>query len=189
LTSKRPLDLPALSTGEKIVWQGFPKPGVWFEPADLFAIPFSIFWLGMVLLIFAMTLLGEATDVDPTAYVILPFFVLIGLYFVFGRFIVAMFARKSTSYFLTDRRAIIRSGMFQRSERSVSLQATGEIRLSSIRDGYGTIEFGQSNPFYRMMPRSWGGQFSALAPAFEKVSGAEDVYRLIINLQSAAGRV
>jgi hypothetical protein len=138
----------------------------------------------MVLLIFGVVSFGGATNVDPMAFVMLPIFLLFGLYFAFGRFVVARFVRKATRYYLTDRRAIIRSGIFRRSERSVSLIAVSEIRLSAIRNGFGTIEFGQSSPFYRMMPRSWGGQFAALCPAFEKIAGAEEVYRQAIDAQS-----
>jgi hypothetical protein len=87
LTEPKRLDVPILSAGERIVWQGSPKPGIWFEPTDLFAIPFSVFWLAMVVLIFGLVLSGEATQVDPMAYVVLPLFVMVGLYFVFGRFI------------------------------------------------------------------------------------------------------
>ncbi|MFM5893836.1 MAG: PH domain-containing protein [Novosphingobium sp.] len=182
-----PIDMPILSSGERMIWQGKPKPGIWLEPADAFAIPFSIFWLGMVTLIFGLALSGNAGKVDPMAFVVLPVFVVAGLYLAIGRFIVAKFVRQSTNYVLTDRRAIIRSGLFRRSERSVSLVAVSEIRLSAIRNGFGTIEFGQSNPFYRMMPRSWSGQFSSLCPAFEKIPDAEKIYRLAIDTQASQG--
>jgi Bacterial PH domain len=188
VTVTKPQDLPNLSSDERIIWQGSPKQGIWLEPADAFAIPFSILWLAAVLFAFGLVAFGVATDVDPMAYVMLPVFVLVGLYFVFGRFIAARFMRKVTLYVLTNRRAIIRSGLLRRNERSVSLAVVSEIRLSGIKQGFGTIEFGQSSPFYRMMPRSWGGQFSALCPAFEKIPDAEQVYRKTIDAQAALNK-
>jgi hypothetical protein len=174
-----------LLSGERIIWKGRPKPGIWFEAADAFAIPFSIFWLAIVTGIFGMILTGQTTKVDPMAYVMMPIFFTVGLYFIFGRFLVARWVRSKTRYYLTNRRAIIRSGLRGQSERVVNLAATPETRISMARDGYGTIEFGQSSPFYKMMPRSWAfGQSSVLAPAFERIANQQDVYRLALQVQT-----
>lgn len=179
-----PTELPILSVGERIIWQGAPKPGIWLESADAFAIPFTILWLGIVVVINAVALTSEVSEVDPLAYVILPLFLAIGIYMAIGRFFVARLSRSRTRYFLTDRRAIIREGIFRTRERSVNLAATGEIRIGAIKESYATIEFGMGSPLYRMMPRSWGmGQSGLLAPAFEKIKDAEQVYRKAIELQ------
>lgn len=175
---------PVLASGERILWHGAPKPGIWLEPADAFAIPFTLLWLGIVVLLNAVALTSNPAQNDPIALLMLPLFLLIGIYFAVGRFFVARHARSRTRYFLTDRRAIIREGIFRQQERSINLVGTSEVRIGSIRGGYATIEFGSSNPLYRMMPRSWGlGQSGALSPAFEKISAAEQVYRKILDLQ------
>ncbi|MDE2301121.1 MAG: hypothetical protein KGK11_01010, partial [Sphingomonadales bacterium] len=109
----------------------------------------------------------------------------IGLYFTIGRFFVASWARTRTHYLLTDRRAIIRSGLTGRREQSVALSANAETRITVFRDGFGTIEFGQSSPFYRMMPRSWAVDSSSmLAPAFERIADPQGVYRRVIQVQA-----
>ena len=184
------VEKPMLSSGERILWEGQPKPGIWFEPADAFAIPFSVLWFGLLLLGFGAMIWGEPTHVDPMAYVVLPLFGFVGLYVTVGRFIVARYARSRTHYYLTERRAIIRTGILRRRERSVNLSATSEIRLNTSRDGTGTIEFGQSSPFYRMMPRSWAfGQSGSLSPAFERISDPEAVYRRVLDLQAGTNRL
>lgn len=100
--------------GEIVLWKGKPKPGIWLEPADAFAIPFSIFWTLVVLGISSLAITGEATDVEPITYVILPVFLLFGLYFMIGRFFVTAKMRANTDYILTSERAIFISGLFKK---------------------------------------------------------------------------
>ena len=173
-----------LVPGERILWQGSPPTGFRVAAQDLFAIPFSVVWLGFVLVIFGASLSGGAEQVDPVAvYFILPVFLLVGLYFAFGRFLADRRRRRRTRYLLTDRRALIESGMLRTSLQSVSLAAVPEIRLRKERDRRGSIQFGASNPFHAMLPPSWpgGGQF--LAPVFEGVEDAERVYKLAVTAQ------
>jgi len=169
-----------------VLWKGKPKPGIWLEPADAFAIPFSIFWTLLVFGIFALAITGEATNVSPITYVILPVMLLFGIYFIIGRFIVAARMRANTDYILTSERAIFISGLFKKNERSVRLSSVAEIRLNETGDGRGTIEFGESNPFYKMMPRSWAGQSSVIAPAFEKIENPKKIYQMVIENQRAS---
>src|SRR4051794_35043330 len=110
-----------IAPGERILWQGQPVQGIRFAPQDAFAVPFAAFWLLIVLAIFLVTLTGQATNVDPLTYVILPIFLLVGLYMLVGRFLVDRMARRRTHYYLTDKRALIESGLVRASRRSVSL--------------------------------------------------------------------
>ncbi len=125
---------------------------------------------------------------DPTPFIVLPLFLMVGLYFTFGRFFMAYHARSLTQYYLTERRAIIRQGIFRRSEQSINLAANSEVRLAKARDGTGTIEFGAGNPFTRMMPRSWEmGMTASRSPAFERIDDPDAVYRQALDLGRGGG--
>jgi hypothetical protein len=174
-----------IAPGERIIWQGQPTQGIRFAPQDAFAVPFAAFWLLMVLAIFLTAATGQMTNVDPMTYVVLPFFLLIGLYMLFGRFLVERAARRRTHYILTSQRALIESGLFRRSRRSVSLAAVPEIRFRAGRKGCGTVQFGTPSMF-GMMPPSWPGASQFLPPAFDDIEGAERVYNLALSAQREA---
>lgn len=143
-------------------------------------VPFSIFWLGIVLSISLMTATGDIHNVDPMTYVILPVFVAVGLYMLVGRFLVDIYARRHTEYVLTDQRAIIASGIIRSTTRSVNLAAAAEIRYRQGRRGRGTIEFG-SGGMFGMLPRSWPGASQFMPPAFDGIEDASRVYDLALN--------
>lgn len=172
-----------LGGGERIIWQGAPTPGVHFVPQDIFAIPFAFVWLAIVLSGLIMTSGNQAAHADPMAFVVLPIFVLVGCYMLFGRFIVDMIARRKTHYLLTDRRAVITGGLFGTQLRSINLAATSEIRLRERRNGRGTITFGSGSGMFGTMPRSWPGASQFLAPAFDGIEDARRVYDLALKAQ------
>ena len=121
---------------------------------------------------------------DPAAFIIIPFFLLIGLYLGFGRFVVDAFARGRTTYTLTSRRALIDSGLFTKAERSINLAVLPEIGLRERRSGRGTVTFGANGggPF-AMMPRNWPGARQFLPPAFDGIDDVRRVYDLALKAQ------
>ena len=173
------------SLDERIIWQGQPTQGIRFGAQDIFAVPFAAFWVLMVLAIFLLGATGELREVDSLAYIILPIFLLFGLHMLIGRFLVDRAARRRTHYYLTNQRAIIESGLFLQSRRSVSLAALPEIHFRSGRKGRGTIQFGPSGMF-GMMPPSWPGASQFLPPAFNDIDGAESVYKRALAAQRDA---
>ena len=76
--------LPLLRQGERLRWVGQPDPRVRFSAADLFLVPFSIMWGGFAL----FWELQAVVSGGPFFFTLwgIPF-VLMGLYFIFGRFI------------------------------------------------------------------------------------------------------
>lgn len=171
-----------LAPGERIIWQGQPKQGFRLAPQDLFAVPFAAFWLFIVSMMFVFAASGDAKQVDPLAYLIMPIFLLIGVYMLIGRFLVDRMARRKTHYFLTTERAVIEAGLFRPSRRSVSLAAVPEIRLRGRRSGRGTVQFGSPSMF-GMMPPSWPGASQFLPPAFDDVDEAQRIYDLATTTQ------
>lgn len=99
--------LPLLRLGEHLLWVGQPDPRVRFTGADAFLVPFSVLWGGFAILWEVMAL----TTVRQPFFVLwgIPF-VLVGLYFIFGRFIFKKRRKTATIYALTNSRAIVRTG-------------------------------------------------------------------------------
>lgn len=176
-----------LAPDERIIWQGQPTQGFRLAPQDAFAVPFAAFWLFIVSILTLMAFTGEMKVVNPLAYVIMPAFLLIGLYMLLGRFLVDRAARQRIHYFLTTERAVIEGGLFRPSRRSVSLAAAPEIRFQGRRSGRGTVQFGSANMF-GMMPSSWPGASQFLPPAFDDIEDAERVYNLALTTQRSIQR-
>jgi hypothetical protein len=172
-----------LTSGERVIWRGNPACGIRFHAYDFFLVPFAFVWLAGALTIFVAPE-SRQQDADPIGYVMLPFFVLIGIYILFGRFVTDFLVRSRTEYALTNRRAIIESGYFRRIVRSVNLAAAPEIRFQEKRNGRGTIEFGSGAPFG--MPRGWPGMGQFQPPAFDGIEDARNVYELALNAQHEA---
>ncbi len=124
---------------EQLLWYGRPKQGIRLRAIDALLIPFSLMWCGFAIF-------WEVTALTMGA----PFFfalwgipfVLVGLYFVFGRFLVEAKGREKTYYGVTDERIIIVSGLFSRKVKSLNLRTLSDVSLTEKADGSGTITFG-----------------------------------------------
>lgn len=120
---------PLLRPGEQLRWVGQPDPQVRFAPADLFLVPFSVMWGGFAVVWESMAIVSGA----PIFFAFwgIPF-VLIGLYFVVGRFIYKKRRKLMTVYGLTDSRAIVSSS--ERAFADTPVKGT-PIRINRSRDG------------------------------------------------------
>jgi hypothetical protein len=78
---------------ERLIWSGQPLPGLRLMPADALLIPFSLMWCGFAVF-------WEATVIASNAPLLFRIwgipFVVIGLYFVFGRFFFDAWKRSRT---------------------------------------------------------------------------------------------
>jgi hypothetical protein len=170
-----------LTSGERLLWEGRPRGGVKLRGSDFFLIPFSLLWGGFAIVWESMALFVVPKN-NPAGWVFPLFgipFVLAGLYIIFGRFIVDAKMRARTEYALTNRRAIIISGLFARKVRSINLQSTPEITLSEKNDGSGTIAFGAAQPFNWWVQTSIWFPSASSQPAFEMIEKVRDVYNII----------
>lgn len=168
---------PHLENDESLLWTGKPKTGIVFRTADIFLVPFSIFWCG-----FAVFWVVMASQAGIFALFGVPF-VVVGLFFVFGRFIIDAKQRKNTTYGLTEDRIIIKSGITSQKIKSLNIRTLSDIEYSEKSDGSGTISFGPKNP---MM--IWGNGMNwwpgmKTNPQLELIPNVRKVYGQIIELQ------
>ena len=172
-----------LSSGEKLLWSGQPRAGIRLRGSDAFAIPFSILWCGFAIFWESMVVRKGA----PVFMMLwgIPF-VLVGLYIVFGRFIMDAKNRAKTFYGVTNARVIIITGLFSREVKSLNLRTLTDVSLSERSDGSGTITFGPLYPMGRWMPAgSWPGAGRYAPPAFGMVEQAKRVYETIRQAQKS----
>ena len=177
---------PMLDPDESLLWSGRPRQGIMFRGTDLFLVPFSLIWGGFAIFWEYMAVRMTANSPPFFALFGVPF-VLIGLYMIFGRFIVDALVRKNTVYGVTSERILVLSGLFRRGLRSLDIRSLNEISLSEKEDGSGTIRFGPASPF-------GGGLGTAFLPGghriggvrFEGIEMARSVYDTIREAQERA---
>lgn len=166
---------PYLDRDETLYWTGQPRQGFFLRPVDFFLVPFSLLWFGIVIFMFASVI---GNDVPWPVFLMLFLFVLIGLFVTIGRFILDIKQRAATYYGLTNRRALIKSGLFKRKLQSVELRTLNEMELTERRDRSGTIRFGP-NSMYDL----WGGSIpwalQQMSPRFDSIPEAATVHRMI----------
>jgi hypothetical protein len=154
-----------------LLWAGRPAQGIVFTAMDLYFVPFSIVWLGIVLQIF-----GQGKQTDSMAGLMGVLFVGVGLYMLVGRYIADWFYRSRMIYGVTDRRAIIVSGMLGRSVQSFDLSSVTGLKLEERGDGSGTISFGEQPPYWyrQQFHASWGA-----GTQFFRVADVKKVYGIV----------
>jgi hypothetical protein len=170
-----------LTSDERLLWQGRPRGGIRLRGSDIFLIPFSLLWGGFAIF-WESLVLFQVPKTDPIGWIFPLFgvpFVLVGLYFIFGRFLVDAKMRERTEYAVTNRRAIIVSGFFIRKVRSINLQSTPEIMVAERADGSGTITFGAAQPFgcWALGNHWFPGTLSQ--PAFDMIENVRSVNDII----------
>jgi hypothetical protein len=128
-----------LLPGESLLWEGSPTRHRLLRRTDAFLIPFSILWCG-----FAVFWEANALIMGAPGFFALwgGMFVLIGLYFVAGRFVVRAIASRRSRYAVTDRRVIAVGGLTGRQVRSEYLASLPPPLVTEKADGSGTLSFG-----------------------------------------------
>jgi len=167
-----------VTRGETLLWSGVPRQGVFFRAADLILVPFSLLWAGFAVFWEVSVLTTSA----PGFFALwgIPF-VLMGLYITVGRFFVEAYRRRRTTYAVTARRIIIRSGA---TTQSLELATLGTISLREHSNGLGTLTFG-SSPFPALFTSSsWPGVKGP--PEFIQIHEARRVYERIREAQQQA---
>ena len=129
-----------LLPGERTLWTGRPADGLLFTGQDIFVIPFSIMWCGFA--IFWESGVTHSAHGAPDFFVLwgIPF-IAMGLYFVAGRFLVDLWARRCIYYAVTNQRVLIlRTPPFSKFT-ALPIDKLPELSLAERKNGSGTISF------------------------------------------------
>jgi hypothetical protein len=168
-----------LLPAERILWTGRPSQGLALHPSDIFFIPFSLLWTGIVLFMF-LEAWNSPFGGGPDLFLLL--FLAVGLYAVIGRFFHDAAIRKSTAYALTDQRVLLLQGNGSKFV-SLDVHRLPRLELSEHRDGTGTIAFDSANHFFMGFSRYGGWEWwvpSLGAPSrFFRIADPRTVYQLI----------
>src|SRR4051812_33856940 len=138
---------PYVRPGERLLWSGRPDPSVRFTGKDAFLIPFSLMWGGFAIFWEAAAIAG--TKGSSRFFILwgIPF-VAIGLYMIFGRFILKARRKRETAYGLTDQRALVAVGDRSLVDSPVKHTPTS---IKRSRDGHHvSITFGTQNGVSRV---------------------------------------
>lgn len=173
-----------LEPQEAVLWAGQPRQGIMIRGSDIFLIPFSLLWGGFAIF-------WEYTALTKGAP---PFFglfgipfVVIGIYFIAGRFYVEAKQRAKTFYAVTSERVLIISGLAQRKVKSLALRTLSDVSMTESKDGTGSISFGQSFPFASLFwGMYWPGMEQFSGARLDTIDNAKQVYQLIREAQKNA---
>jgi hypothetical protein len=178
---------PLLDSGESLLWSGQPRGGIRLRGQDALLIPISLLWGGFAIFWEFMALTATTKAPGPVAVVFPLFglpFVIIGLYLIFGRFIVDAKVRARTYYGVTNERIIIISGLFAQQTKSLQLRTLTEVSYTRRSDGSGTITFGSAPFMGAFFPRgSWPGAGRYAPPSFDLIDRSKEVYNIIRSAQ------
>ncbi len=169
----------SLLKGENIIWAGRPKQGIYLMSSDMLGIPFSLLWGGFSFFWFFNVLAIGA----PFFFLIFgSVFSIIGLYFIFGRFIATSRRRAKTFYAITNKRALIKSSGFSTAVKSIDLKSLSHIETEEFSNGETSIYFGSKPGLTAIqgMPRQ---NFSAPVPTFERLSDGMLVYEVLSDVK------
>ena len=127
-----------LTPDEYVVWNGRPSKGHLLTKQDIYMIPFSIMWCGFAIF-WEISVLTHSSSFIGKLWGI-PF-VCIGLYIVFGRFIMKSYMRKETVYAITNKRIFFfRKNQINTLDYHTNLTRT----ITRNPDGSGSIYFGSA---------------------------------------------
>jgi hypothetical protein len=167
---------PYLRPGERIVWAGRPGGGIVFAPSDVFAVPFSFLWAGIVVFNFGVDGFRGGGGFPFGLFEIV--FVAAGAYFTVGRFIHDTWGRSRMAYALTDQRALVLRRLMSETLLTAQLDS---ISLRRARDGRGTIDFDRK---YAAAWSGWNRNLSSWTPSlsnqvrFVQIADVMEVYAL-----------
>src|SRR5215831_11514214 len=146
-----------LDSGEKLLWVGRPAQGIVLTRQDWYLIPFGVLLVAAGLR-----------------------FIPMGIYIlIVGRLLADLWYRSRLIYGVTDRRAIILSGMRRRFVQSIYFSSLITLKLEERRNRSGTIYFGEDHPSYRHEPDPHdGSEFGTFVPSGQTRQGEEQFFRI-----------
>jgi hypothetical protein len=180
---------------EKILWMGQPNPNIKYTSMDWFLVPFSIFWGGFAIF-WELSVLGisflsnENGDGAPFFFALFGIpFVVMGIYFIFGRFIYKKWKKKRTYYAITNKRVLIVTNTNNRNIEAEFIASIPAINYSQKSNGAGTIRFGNFNFMTDMYANTGMDFFSGFSgkssPAFFDIDNVKEAYTLVNEVRNS----
>ena len=165
-----------LAPGERLLWSGRALQGLRFESESLTRsafgfvfFSFSVFWIHGAW--------NQASSANSAQNSIFPLFgvpfVLVGFYLFIGHFFWHALCRRYTEYAVTNRRVIVRSGIFNKKTQSIEYRKIPTLTLTERPDGSGTIQFGETKAV------NAGDGVSYIATKIDAVPDVRSVYNII----------
>ena len=167
-----------LDKDERLLWGGGPRKGIVFRPSDMLLIPFSILWCG-----FAIFWTIEALQAAVLFGLFGVPFVIMGLVLVFGRFIIDAKQRANTTYGITNKRILIKSGVFNQTITSVNIRSLSNMKMTEKGDGSGSIELNPATSTQMGMSGMGWWPGAKGTPSLTLIPDVRSVYQQILNLQ------
>lgn len=182
------LFLEDLYNDEKILWVDRPKDVRVFTFSDIFHIPFSIIIFIISFMWEFLAIFGRAEK--GSIEVVFPFlgipFILVGLYLLFGRFILKFWKNSHTYYAITDKRILILTRMCRKHLKATNLNSITSINKSVNSRGSGNISFGDPSLYSRLYANTgldFLGEFQGNnVLSFYGIKDIEKVYQLIYEI-------
>jgi hypothetical protein len=166
-----------LQAHEEILWRGRPRQGILLRDLDILAIPMSIMLFGFSLILdFAIIHYHVGFAMLSLAILLNILFLYLGVF----RFIVNARRRKKQEYIITNKRVIVsmqkKSGKIY---KTLPFRNIEGLDLTSEKDGYGFITFGNINP---VLPWLFGGYVlnGNKLYGLELVPNAAEVHKIIL---------
>ena len=170
---------------ERILWQEKAPRGFYLRPGtDAFITPpllFAVF--GAIFLAIAASFASGSNPLSVGPVLIGAAFVIIGLYASIGQVLRETRRRWSTTYILTNRRALIIAPR-KSTVRTFLLSASAEITTREREDGRGSITFGTRVPTFSPLGYYGSLGFDDLSFEFERLPNVREVLSLIARIQS-----
>ncbi|MDC9822710.1 PH domain-containing protein [Devosia sp. ZB163] len=166
-----------LLAGEHILWEGRPAQGLLLTRRDALLIPSSLVFLGFSIY---WTMLASNYGAPDFFALFGVLFIVAGLYFVVGRFLLDAWLRSRTQYAVTDRRVLVMRAAPPGRFTAVDRAKLPAIDLSERADGRGTIRFGAPEPILqgRNSLAGWTPSLDAV-PQFLAIDRARYVFDLV----------
>lgn len=175
---------------EQILWSGQPDPTILFTGADIFLVPFSLMWGGFAFFWEYMALTSVANAGGAPSLIFPLFgipFVLMGAYFIVGRFIYKAWRKRNTYYAVTNQRVLILTKGVSREVQAAFINAVPSLNKAVRANGSGTVRFGNSSPIVSMYGNTgmdfFGSFYGKDVPTFYDIPEADTVYSLVSDLR------
>lgn len=174
---------------EELLWTGQPEITQHFTGADIFLVPFSLMWGGFAFFWEAMVL-AEIPKGIPIAFPLFGTpFVIIGIYFIFGRFVYKKAKKRNTFYAVTNKRVLTLTKMFGRNLKAAFIDKIPSINKSIRSNGIGSIRFGNTSFFASMYGNTGMDFFGSFygdndVPTFYDIKDADKVFSLVNDLRN-----